>query len=72
MENKGNNSGRRGEARVVPKRGQIKAKIFAEVAKKFKAAVSVVRKKEEGSTTSSSATTTPPRSAYTSEGHSDS
>ncbi|KAK3232326.1 hypothetical protein Dsin_004212 [Dipteronia sinensis] len=78
MENEGNNNSLRregGEARIPPKRGQVKARIFTEVANKVKAAVTVVgflnKKKGDGGN-SSSTTTTPPQSAYISEGHSDS
>ncbi|TXG49623.1 hypothetical protein EZV62_025498 [Acer yangbiense] len=68
MENEGNNNSPRrggGEARVPPKRGQVKVRIFKEAAKKVKAAMTVVgflnKKKGDGGN-SSSTTTTPPQS----------
>ncbi|KAK2633848.1 hypothetical protein Ddye_028640 [Dipteronia dyeriana] len=78
MENEGNNNSPRrggGEARIPPKRGQVKVRIFTVVSKKVKAAVTAVgflNKKKGDGRTSSSTTTTPPQSAYTSEGHADS
>ncbi|KAL5733394.1 hypothetical protein ACOSQ2_033086 [Xanthoceras sorbifolium] len=76
MENGGNNSprGGGGGARVPPKRGQIKVKIFAVAVEKVKAVTRLMKNiggNHHGGATSSS-TTTPPQSAYTSEGHSDS
>ncbi|KAI9156622.1 hypothetical protein LWI28_009718 [Acer negundo] len=67
MENEGNNNSPRrggGETRIPPKRGQVKVRIFKEVANKVKAAVTVVgflnKKKGDGGNYSSTTTTPPP------------
>ncbi|XWS66109.1 hypothetical protein CRYUN_Cryun05aG0172100 [Craigia yunnanensis] len=59
---------RKPEVRIPPKRGQVKVKMFKQLAEKVMSAVTPG--KQVGSS-GSSASTTPPPSTYPSEGHSD-
>ena len=54
--------------RIPPKRGQVKVKMFKQLAKKV---MSVVGTGKQGGSSGSSASTTPPPSTYPSERRSD-
>lgn len=61
------------EVRIPPPRGQIKARIFKNLAKQVKVIASVtgILRKEQSNNGSYSSSSTPPPSNYNTEGHSD-
>ncbi|XVE99401.1 hypothetical protein REPUB_Repub03eG0195000 [Reevesia pubescens] len=69
MENE-KTSKRKPEARIPPKRGQVKVKMFKQLKKMVMSVVSCYTRKTSGSN-GRSTSTTPPPSSYPSEGHSD-